>query len=188
VEIPREQIGAVVNLLQVGTWLEEDLDRALRAEAGLSHAEYEAMMQLLQHGSRLPMGELADLSLFSQSGITRVVDRLERRGLVRREVPPENRRVTYAALTEEGIARLQEVGMPLARRVMAERFGRHLSEEDVTSLRRILTRVLRGNGWWDERQVHHRIPADEEEVARVRPDHRGPPLGDRLTAGSRNST
>ncbi len=155
-EISTGQIAAVVNLLQVGSWVENELDRSLRAEAAVSHAEYEVMMQVLQHGSRLPMGELAELSLFSRSGITRVVDRLERKGLLRREYPPQNRRVTYAVLTEAGTARLRDVGMPLVRRVMADRLGRHLSEAEVLTLRRILIKVLRGNGWWDERQVHHR--------------------------------
>jgi DNA-binding MarR family transcriptional regulator len=164
VEIPREHIRTVVNLLQLGSWLGEELDAALRAEAGVSHAEYEAMMQLLQHGARLPMGELAELTLFSQSGITRVVDRLERKGLVRREFSPDNRRVIYAVLTMEGRDRLHEVGMPLVRGVIGRRFSQHLSTEDVAALRRILLDLLRGNGWWDERQVSHEVSSDEAQM------------------------
>lgn len=152
-----EEIKAVVNLLQVASWLKEDLERVLQDKAGISHAEYEVCMQLLQHGSRLPLNELAELALFSQSGITRLLDRLENKHLARRELSAEDRRLVYAVLTPQGRRRL-ESAMPAVRLVMSNRFGRHMSRSDLREFRRILLQVIRANGWLDERQISHEPP------------------------------
>jgi DNA-binding MarR family transcriptional regulator len=53
----------------------------------------------------LRMSELADAALLTRSGMTRLVDRLEKQGLVRRERCPADGRGTYAVITPEGAAR-----------------------------------------------------------------------------------
>ncbi|PSK97632.1 DNA-binding MarR family transcriptional regulator [Murinocardiopsis flavida] len=53
---------------------------------------------------RLPMSRLAREVSLSSGGFTKLADRLEHRGYLRREHCPEDRRVTYAALTDDGIA------------------------------------------------------------------------------------
>ncbi|WP_433337683.1 MarR family winged helix-turn-helix transcriptional regulator [Spirillospora sp. CA-294931] len=58
---------------------------------------------------RLRLGDLAAQTHLSTSGVTRLVDRLERGGLVRRESFPGDRRGTYAVLTPEGAQRLADV-------------------------------------------------------------------------------
>jgi DNA-binding MarR family transcriptional regulator len=158
-EAPIEHVYPVVNLLQVATLLRDELEGALTSEQGVSLAEHDALMQLLQHGPRVPMGELAELVLFSQSGITRLVDRLERKGLAHREFSSEDRRVTYVTLREMGRAKVEET-MPLVRRIIGERLSAHLSDDDAANLRRILLDLLRGNQWFDERQFSHRSPHD----------------------------
>ena len=54
------------------------------------------------------MSELADAALLTRSGMTRLVDRLERQGLVRRERCAADGRGTYAVITPEGAARFAE--------------------------------------------------------------------------------
>jgi DNA-binding MarR family transcriptional regulator len=142
----------VVNLLQAATMLRAELEAALTSEVGFTLAEHDVMMSLLHHGARLPMGELAELVMFSQSGITRLVDRLERKGFVRREFSPDDRRLCYGVLTQAGERKLRKEAMPLVDRIVTDRFTRHVSDEDAAQLRRILLDVLRGNGWWDERR------------------------------------
>lgn len=156
---PREHVYPVVNLLQVAALLKEELDAGLNAGAGVSIAEHDALMQLLQHGPRMPLGELAELVLFTQSGITRLVDRLERKGLALRENSTEDRRITFAALTDQGRTRLDQT-MPLVRRIIGTRFSAFVSDQDASELRRILLTLLRGNEWWDERQYSHRDWSD----------------------------
>lgn len=87
----------------------EQLQRELLRERGLPLAWYELLMRLAAGpGGRLRMQELADRMQLSKSGLTRLADRLEIAGLVRREVCPSDRRGTYAAITDQGLATLRE--------------------------------------------------------------------------------
>jgi DNA-binding MarR family transcriptional regulator len=81
------------------------LDAELREEHGLSLAEYDVLVRLARAPDlALNMTELAKRVMMSPSGLTRVVDRLVRAGLVSRERIGVDARVTLARLTEEGRA------------------------------------------------------------------------------------
>ncbi|MFI0447307.1 MarR family winged helix-turn-helix transcriptional regulator [Actinomadura sp. 6N118] len=79
-------------------------------KSGLSGLDLNAMMRLSRSPEqRLRMSDLAAQTALSTSGITRLVDRLQRAGLVRRESFPGDRRATYAVLTPDGAERLEQV-------------------------------------------------------------------------------
>ncbi|MER7000438.1 MarR family transcriptional regulator [Streptomyces sp. NPDC000410] len=79
-------------------------------KAGLSSLDFGALTRLSRSPEgQLRMTDLAAQLLLSTSGVTRVVDRLQRGGLVRREASADDRRSTYAVLTPEGADRLREV-------------------------------------------------------------------------------
>ncbi|SDT73521.1 MarR family winged helix-turn-helix transcriptional regulator [Actinoplanes derwentensis] len=79
-------------------------------EHHLSQVEFEVLMRLARSpGNRLRMTDLAGQTTLSTSGVTRVVDRMERTGLVRREACPSDRRSSYAVITDVGTQRLDEV-------------------------------------------------------------------------------
>jgi DNA-binding MarR family transcriptional regulator len=79
------------------------LDAELRESHELTLAEYEVLMNLTDAaGRRLRMSELAEEVLLSRSGLTRVVDRLERRGLVTRIPSDDDGRGSFARLTADG--------------------------------------------------------------------------------------
>jgi MarR family transcriptional regulator, 2-MHQ and catechol-resistance regulon repressor len=74
---------------------------------GLSLIEFGVLIRLARSShQRLRMTELAGQVALTTSGITRVVDRLERTELVRREACPSDRRGSWAVLTEAGMARI----------------------------------------------------------------------------------
>ena len=76
----------------------------------LSPVEFEVLMRLARSpGHRLRMTDLAGQTSLSTSGVTRVVDRMDRDGLIRREACPSDRRSSYAVITEAGRARLDDV-------------------------------------------------------------------------------
>ncbi|WP_433436271.1 MarR family winged helix-turn-helix transcriptional regulator [Nonomuraea sp. CA-141351] len=78
--------------------------------AGLSEIDFETVIRLARSpGQRLRMSDLAAQTELSTSGVTRVVDRLEREGLVTRQACASDRRASYAVLTEAGRARLESV-------------------------------------------------------------------------------
>lgn len=80
------------------------------AAAGLSEIDFETLIRLARSPEQmLRMSDLAAQTGLSTSGVTRVVDRLERERLVRRQSCPVDRRSSYAVLTEEGAHRLESV-------------------------------------------------------------------------------
>src|SRR5436190_21848085 len=78
------------------------LDAELQEQRGLSLRWYDVLVQLEEAGEGIGMTELANRILFSKSGLTRVVDRMEQGGLVRRERPPHDRRAVHVVLTPAG--------------------------------------------------------------------------------------
>lgn len=101
-----ERITAVGLFVEAYTGLVTRLSGQL-AEHGLSLIEFEVLMRLDRSpGRRLRMTELACRVGLTTSGITRVVDRLTRGQLVRREACPSDRRGAWAVLTQTGAARV----------------------------------------------------------------------------------
>lgn len=99
-----DEILAWRGMLRITSNLLAALDADL-APFGLTLAEYEVLSQLvLAEDHSLRMTELAARSLISRSGLTRRVDGLERRGLVRREMCADDRRGANAVLTADGEA------------------------------------------------------------------------------------
>jgi DNA-binding MarR family transcriptional regulator len=79
-------------------------------EHGLSSVDFTVLLRLVRSpGRRLRMSDLAAQTSLSASGITRIVDRLEKGGLIVREHCPGDRRSLYAALTPAGVERMDEV-------------------------------------------------------------------------------
>ncbi|MBM3680220.1 MAG: MarR family transcriptional regulator [Actinobacteria bacterium] len=82
------------------------LDRELQAACGISFGDYDVLVTLANGPAEgLRMGQLAEAIVLSPSGVTRVVTRLERAGLVERRA--ENQRIVRAVLTAQGRARLE---------------------------------------------------------------------------------
>jgi DNA-binding MarR family transcriptional regulator len=117
------------------------LDAELEAEQGMPLTYFDVLIQLSRAGGRLRMSELADAVLLSRSGITRLVDRMGRDGLVRREPCPTDRRALYAVLTPAGEKALQEA-LPVHLRGIAEHFARHLSDREAKTLSAALGRLV----------------------------------------------
>lgn len=83
--------------------LEEALEKALQAGFGLSVVEYTVLDALArQDGWHMRMQQLSRAAALSQSATTRLVTRLENRGLLSRYLCPDDRRGIYSALTEDG--------------------------------------------------------------------------------------
>ncbi|MGW8378006.1 MarR family transcriptional regulator [Streptomyces sp. ODS28] len=78
---------------------------------GVSMAGFDVLTALRRAGSpyRRTAGELADSGLISSAGVTLRIDRLEKDGLIVRERGPEDRRVVYSRLSEEGLERIDEL-------------------------------------------------------------------------------
>ena len=104
------QQAAWVGFLRSYAAVVRRLDAEMVEAHGLPLTSYDVLVQLQQAPQgRLRMSDLADAILLSRSGLTRLVDRLEHEGLVTRCQHERDKRSTYAAITEAGLGKLDEV-------------------------------------------------------------------------------
>lgn len=104
-----DEYGAWNALLTISQTVLRDLDEALREKVGLSVSEFDVLITLFNAPDRrLGMTALARQVMLSPSGLTHLVTRMERDGLLTREVDPGDRRKFYAVLSDAGDAKLAE--------------------------------------------------------------------------------
>ena len=138
------ELGAWRGMLRVHARLVRELDHELRQEHGLPLHAYEVLLVLEDAPEgRLRMSELADAVLLSQSGLTRLVDRLAEAGLVHRSRCEDDGRGLLAHVTPLGRARLEEARATHLGGVR-ERFLACLDEGELGALRAVWERVLPG--------------------------------------------
>ncbi|MBG0816297.1 MarR family winged helix-turn-helix transcriptional regulator [Planomonospora sp. ID82291] len=106
--LDEHEMAAWTAYLAASHLLERRIEEQLKAEAGLTHAQYEILARLsAAPGGRLRMTELAHGVVASKSGLTYQVGRLEAMGLVTRETCPSDERGVLAVLTGAGAACLE---------------------------------------------------------------------------------
>lgn len=115
------------------------IEHELRVRHDLSVSEFEGLAHLPPRGG-LRHQQLAERVILTRSALTRMVDRLEARGLVRREVSVDDRRGVSVCLTDEG-RRLRRAAVRTNNRVVRRVFGPQLEEEDIETLVRSLGRT-----------------------------------------------
>lgn len=141
----REAAEAWLDLSRVHGSLRVELARRLEAEVGIGLPETELLLRLSNAPDhRMRMCDLAQRLTMAQSGVTRLVDRAVQQGWVTREQRADDRRTTYAVLTEAGSA-AGDRAQPTYVGVISEPFGR-LSVDDRARLRAALHEVLGGIG------------------------------------------
>jgi DNA-binding MarR family transcriptional regulator len=143
-ELAPEELGAWRGLLRVHSALVKALDAELLATHDLPLTSYEVLINLqAAPGRRRRMAELADGVLLSRSGMTRLVDRLEREGLLERDACTDDGRGTYAVLTEKGEACLARA-RPTHLDGVRDRFLQHFAAEELGVLAAFWERVVPG--------------------------------------------
>jgi DNA-binding MarR family transcriptional regulator len=136
------QLGAWRVFLRAHSQITRRLEQELLAEHDLPLASYEVLLHLAEApGGMLRMTDLADRVLLSRSGLTRLVDRLEREGLVARTSCPSDARGTNALLTEAGRDRLRDAA-PTHLRGVAEHVTDRLTADEVDQLRTLMSKLL----------------------------------------------
>jgi len=136
------ELGAWREFLHVHAVLTRELDEELRRSSGLPLSSYDVLVNLESAPDRqMRMSELADAVLLSRSGLTRLVERLEREGLLARADCPSDARGSLAVLTDEGMDRLAQARKTHLRGVR-ERFHAHFSDDELEQLAEYWRRVL----------------------------------------------
>jgi DNA-binding MarR family transcriptional regulator len=143
-QLDREELAAWRGMLRVHAALTRALDAELTERHGLPLSSYEVLLFLADApGGRMRMSELADSVLLSRSGLTRLVDRLERDGLLEREQCEEDARGYFAMITDSGRA-LFDAARQTHLAGVRERFIDRLSRDDLRMLGELWEKVAPG--------------------------------------------
>lgn len=130
---------AVVSILRTAAYLRQ-LGSRLFDERGITPQQYNVMRILRGAGpAGLPTLDIAERMVEPTPGITRLLDRLETKKLVRRERPSDDRRQVLCFVTKAGLELLSELDIPMKNQA-SELLGR-LSDPELNELIRLLERV-----------------------------------------------
>ncbi len=116
------------------------LDTELEQAVGIPLRWYDALVQLEESPEGIPMTELAERILYSKSGFTRVIDRMEQEGLVRRVRPEHDRRTILILVTDQGIETMEHARRH-HRDGIQRHFSQHLTNTDIKALTRALEKI-----------------------------------------------
>lgn len=135
------RLAAWRSFLRTHTHLLRILEQDLQANHKISIGSYDVLVQLAEaEGNRLRMSELAEAVLLSRSGLTRLVDRLQREGLVERQPDPLDARGLFTVLTEKGRNALRDastVHLAGVSRLVIDR----LSAPELVQLQELMRRL-----------------------------------------------
>jgi DNA-binding MarR family transcriptional regulator len=122
------------------------LSAQLSADHGLTLSDYEVLLRLARAPERrMRRVDLAEQVLLTASGITRLLDGLERSGFVERASCDSDRRVVYAVLTEQGVDKLRTASTSHLAQIDAL-FRERLDDDELSGLADLLARLEEGDG------------------------------------------
>jgi DNA-binding MarR family transcriptional regulator len=143
--LPRGVPPAWIRLLRAHAMLTRQMDANLQAQHGLTINDYEVLLALARAPDRrMRRVDLAGHVLLTQSGITRLLQGLERAALVERADCATDGRVVYAQLTDKGYQRLREAGRTHLDDIRSL-FGARFSPGELEALDELLGRVTEGD-------------------------------------------
>lgn len=143
-DLGEQELAAWRGFLRVHATIVRELDAELVERTGLPLSSYEVLVYLRDApDTRLRMSELAGHLLLTAGGVTRLVDRLVRSGLVAKEPCLDDRRGSYAVLTRFGAERLRTARVVHLAGVRRRFLGR-LSAQEIEQLARLWERVAPG--------------------------------------------
>ena len=139
-----KELAAWRGFLRVQSGIVKELDAEMQAEHGLPLSSYEVLLFLATSpDGEMRMSELASGVLLSKSGLTRLVDRLERLGYVQRRAATSDARGAYAVITDRGREWFEKARVTHLRGVR-ERFSDRFSDAELEQMAAFWDRVLPG--------------------------------------------
>lgn len=126
---------AHLNLMRTAQVLAEPFERLMKP-FNLSGTQYNVLRILRGAGEPLPCGQISDRMVTRDPDITRLLDRLEKRGLITRQRTPTDRRVVLASITPEGLKLLKQLDQPVI--TLHQKQLGHLGKERLKALIELL--------------------------------------------------
>jgi DNA-binding MarR family transcriptional regulator len=101
-ESAKQELRVWLRMLSTTKLVTQEIRRRLRSEFGATLPQFDLLAQLYREPEGLRLGEISKRTMVTNGNITGLVERLEADGLLVRETPGDDRRVTVARLTEQG--------------------------------------------------------------------------------------
>lgn len=131
---------AYFNLLKTGSWIDDKVKKALKP-FNLTHAQLNALHILFENDPEpVSANELKKRILVNNPDVTRLLNRLVKKGYVLRETCPENRRKIDISLTDSG-RKLFDKAHLSAKQALGNFFEKQITEDEAKKLRRILQKI-----------------------------------------------
>jgi DNA-binding MarR family transcriptional regulator len=142
-EVPEPHLSAWRAVLNAHATLIERIESEL-ARAGLPPLSWYDVLWAVRRapGRRIRMGQLAESLTLSRGGLTKLADRLEEEGLLRREPADEDGRGFYATITDAGVSLLRQMWAIYAQ-VLRETFVAPIEQDEASVIAAALTRAQR---------------------------------------------
>ena len=136
-------MDAWLALLRTHSRLWDEVESQVRRDHGLTMTRYDVLIHLDQAGGRLGLSDLGTAIVLSPSGLSKLLDRMEVSGQIRREPDPDDARSTYAVITPKG-RNLVRRARSSHHALLQERFGDRLTDRDVADLSRVMAKLSSG--------------------------------------------
>ena len=137
-------VEAFVSLVRAYTHAMRELNAQLTADHELTISDYEVLLRLSRApDQRMRRVDLAGQVLLTASGITRLLDGLERHGYVARAACDSDRRVVYAVLTDDGLAKLRRASETHVAQI-EDYFNSRYDETELADMHALLGRIEPG--------------------------------------------
>jgi DNA-binding MarR family transcriptional regulator len=118
----------------------DQLEAQIRRDHGLTVPRYDVLTHLDMAGGRQGLSELASSIVLSPSGLSKLLDRMEASGLIRRDPDPHDARSTFATITPRGRSLVKKARLS-HHELLQRTFGNALDDRDVADLTRIMGRI-----------------------------------------------
>lgn len=136
----RRWMPAWLAFLRTHARLWDQVEAQMRRDHGLTVPRYDVLANLDLAGGRLGLGDLAATVVLSPSGLSKLLDRMQDAGLIRREPDPDDARSSFATITPRGRA-LVAKARESHHNFLQGAFGDALSARDLADLTRIMRRI-----------------------------------------------
>lgn len=135
------RLAAWRSLMELHMHLTSQFDIEFQEHSGIDISTYDTLLHTFEAGTDgIRMTDLSERLVVSKSGLTTMVDRLERRGLLRRVPDPADRRAVRVAITDDGYAVFRSAAkMHMAS--LEDSFSKHITEEEAQLIVDIVSRV-----------------------------------------------
>ena len=142
----RDEFLAWRGLIRLRETVMREIDERLRRKGLVSLADYGVLITLVtEPGLKLRMSDLGARRMLTPSGVSRVVDKLEQHGLVRREPDPADGRAAFAVLTRKGLSALRRA-QTVHHATVRELYVGRLARRDLKELARLFEKAQPGIG------------------------------------------